>query len=163
MRVVPVPGRDVHAELEAVLPACVRDFPEHVSLPVPPGRLRYGVAAHRAGPQAEPVMMLGRDEDSLETGGLRRGGPLAAVQVRGVEEVLGLGSVAPFLSGECVRPEMTEHVHFHSLPFQLAGRRDGAVRLFRAGYDRKREGGKQEPRTHAEWLFSIALPWWAPA
>ena len=156
MRVVPVPGRDVHAELEAVFPAGVGQFLQHVPLPVPPGGLGDGVGADGAGPEAETVVVLGRDNNALETGGFRRGGPLAAVQVRRVEQVFGLRPVAPFAPGESVGSEMAEHIHLHRLPFQLVGRGNGAVGLFSAGNGCEQEGGGPKGiNTHSGRLLRV--------
>jgi hypothetical protein len=64
-------------------------------------------------------MVLGGDYNASEARRFGRCGPLAAVQVRGVEQVFRLLSAPPFLSAESVGAKVAEHVHFHFLPFQL--------------------------------------------
>ncbi len=75
-------------------------------------------------------MVFAGDDDALEAGGLGRAGPLAAVQVCGVEDVFGLRSLSPFQAGESVGAEVAEHIQFHILPFQLLRGGNGTEGLF---------------------------------
>ena len=127
MGVEAVPGRDVNAQFESVLRAGLRQVFQHVSLSVFPGRLLHGMPAHRIGPEAEAVVVLGREDDSLEAGITGHLCPLAAVHVRGIEDVLRFGPVPPLFSGEGVGAEVDEQIGFHPLPLHLGGCGAGAI------------------------------------
>ena len=154
-RVMPVPGGDIHSELDSFPGAGLGEFFQDISLSVPPGTFPYGVFGNRAGPQAEAVVVLGGDDDALETGCLGRSHPLVAVQVCGVEEVFGFGAFSPFQAGEGVGAEVTEHIQFHILPGNLFGRGQGAVRLFCAGGKDQAKGQCGNPFIHSEGLFRV--------
>ena len=74
-------------------------------------------------------MMLGRDDDALHARSLGRGGPLAAVQGGGMENIFRLTPLPPFQAGEGVGSKVDEHVVFHFLPAQLRFRRYRTIRL----------------------------------
>ena len=76
-------------------------------------------------------MMLGGEDNSIETSSSGNLCPLAAIQLSGVEDVFHLSTVTPLFSREGVRSEMAEHVHFHALPLQLRLGRNGTIRGWR--------------------------------
>ena len=84
-RIVAVPRRNVDAEPEARFAAGVGEFAQHVALAVAPSAAGDGVVAGRIGPEAEAVVVFGRDDDPLHAGVARDRGPLAAVEVGGAK------------------------------------------------------------------------------
>ena len=129
-RVVAVPRGDIDAEFDSLLCTGLGKLFEHVSPAAAPGTLPYGVLGYGIGPEAETVVVFAGDDDALEAGGFGRTRPLAAVQVRRVEEVFGLRSLSPFQAGESVGAEVAEHIQFHILPFQLLRGGNGTEGLF---------------------------------
>ena len=73
----------------------------------------------RIWPEAESVMVLGGDDDSLESGELGSPHPLPAVKGIRSEHVLRLCPVTPFLPRKGIGSEMDEHIGFHLLPRYL--------------------------------------------
>ena len=143
-RVVPVPGRDIDAELQARLAAGVREFAQDIAFPVAPATLGDGMGAFGIGPKAESVVVLGRDDHALEAGRLGDRHPLAAVQRRRLEHVLALLAIPPLLAGEGVGSEMQEEVGLHFLPFPLIGTGNGAAG--RGGLGRAARPGQGQQR-----------------
>ena len=119
LRGVAVPGREVQAELHAVLPAGGGELRHHVAGAVAPRGGGDGVVGRRGGPQAEAVVML-RGEDHVDGAEVAGGAhPLVGVEVAGREEVGGHGAVAPLLAREGVDPEVEEDAEAILLPLQL--------------------------------------------
>ena len=150
--IVPVPRGNIDAELQPVGGTGVGEFAEDVSLTVTPLALRHRMPAFGRRPEAEAVVVFGGDNRPLEARGTGRGRPLTAVEVGGMEDVFGLGAVAPFGAGEGVRAEMEEHIHLHLLPGHLGGRGAGAER--RRGF-RPASGGQPQEQGGRNKLSSI--------
>ena len=127
--IVSVPRRDIDSELEPVLLACLREFLEHVALSVSPAALGHCMPAYRIWPEAETVMMLGSDYDTLHAGSLCGSSPLTAIQCCRVEDIRYLRTIAPLCTGKSVRSEVDEHIVLHLLPFNLRLSRQGAIWL----------------------------------
>ena len=119
MRVVAVPRGNIYPEFQTFFPAGIRECLEHIAFTLFPRALGYGMVADGVRPKAETVVVLPGDYYSLEACGLSYFRPLPAVKRSGIEYILSLGSQTPFHSGESVRAEMAEHIHFHFLPGQL--------------------------------------------
>ena len=68
--------------------------------------------------------MLGSEDGHPESAFFQHACPLAAVQLRGVEQFRRIGSVAPLVACEGVHSEMKECCQFKRLPFQLLRSRD---------------------------------------
>ena len=126
-RIVPVPGRNINPELQAVGRTGIGKFPQNVPLSVPPAALCHCMGTLRRRPQTETVVVLRRDDYALESGRPRHGRPLPAVQLRGIEDVFRLRPVPPFGTRKRVGTEVAEQVHFHLLPGDLVRRRAGSV------------------------------------
>ena len=133
-RVVAVPGRYVNTEFQAIFAAGVGKLFQHVSLSVTPAAPGNRMAALRIRPQAESVMVLGRNYNAPHSGRLSRTGPLAAIQIRRTEKIFRLAAAAPFSTAESIGTEMAEHIVFHLLPFQLGTSGHRAEWLRRAAY-----------------------------
>lgn len=136
---IAIPRRDIYAELEIGLAAGIGEVAKDISLPILPMALFYGVVAGGIGPEAETVVMFGGDDDAAEAGGTSHSSPLVAVEVRGVEDIFGLGAGSPFSPRESVGTEMTEHIHLHALPTYLSFGRTRAERGWGAGLGECRE------------------------
>ena len=122
---VPVPGREVYAKLQSVFLACRGQFAHHVALSVLVRRVAYAVVGVVGGPQAEAVVMLGRDDDTFQSRldkGLR---PLLAIEPGGVEGFQFGVAVPPFAVVEGVQAKMDEGVCLHLLPPHLMLGGDG--------------------------------------
>ena len=128
-RVIPVPRGNIDAEFQSVLTAGIGKFPEDIPIPIPPGAVRHSMTAHRIRPQAESVVMLPCDDNTLHPRSLCRTRPLPAVKVCRGEHICVLLAASPFHISKCIRAEMHEHIRLHFLPFQLAGRRHRTIRL----------------------------------
>ena len=127
-RRIAVPRGDVDAELHAALLAGIGQLAQHIALAVAPRTLAHGVRALRVGPQTEAVVMLGSEDDALESRVLGHRHPLVAVEGGGVEDVLRLRALAPLQTSEGVGSEVAEHIHLHPLPGHLRGRGHRPVR-----------------------------------
>src|SRR5699024_5649136 len=84
------------------------------------------------GPQAEAVMVLRGEDHVLRPDVAGQAHPLVGVEIAGVEDVRGEGSVAPFLAGEGVHAEVEEDAEAVSLPGELLG--SGDKRMRRCGF-----------------------------
>ena len=120
LRIVAVPRREVHAELEAALAARVAELAEHIALAALPRAVRDRVRRELGRPVAVAVVVLGGDDDALHARVLHDLDPLARVERGRVEDVRGLVAVAPLLVGEGVRAEVDEAGELHVLPRELA-------------------------------------------
>ena len=144
---VAVPRREVDAEAEAVAAAGIRQVAHHVALAVAPGRVLDAVFGIGRGPQAEAVVVLGRQHDSLHAGSLERADPLVAVQVGRGECRGGRIAVAPLHVVEGVESVMDKGIGLELLPGNLPGigqRTDRCGRLHAgAGPGQKQQKGQQ--------------------
>ncbi len=129
--VVAVPGRKVDAELQAVPPAGVGNLAHHVPLTALPGAVLDRVLRVLRRPQAEAVVMLGREDQPLHACLLRRAHNLVGVERAGIEDRFRLIAVAPFLVGEGIHREVQKAIELQILPRPLSRAGQGAVRLGR--------------------------------
>ena len=136
LRVIAIPGREIHAERQAVLLARLGEVADDVSLAVFPGTAFHRMLGELARPQREAVVVLRGDDQPFHAGVARDPGPLPRVERRRVEHALGLVAVAPLLVGERVHREMDEAVELALVPRELARRWDGADWRWR------RDGGR---------------------
>jgi len=124
-RLVAIPRREVDAEFQAGLAAGRRDLADDVALAFPPGRVLDRMIREAARPEAEPVVVLGCDDEAPDPGGLDRLDPLAGVEIRGIEELRVFRALPPFSVSERVHAEMDEGLEFERLPGELPlGRHD---------------------------------------
>ena len=72
-----------------------------------------------AGPEAEAVVVLGREDHPRDAGRLGGAHPLAGIKFRRIELLRILRSVAPFPVGERVHAEVDEGGDFVALPGDL--------------------------------------------
>src|SRR5690606_35402625 len=89
------------------------------AFPVFPAAFPYRMRTVFAWPEAKPIVMLGRNDNSLHTGLLRDPRPLPRIQGAGSEYLRILVTVPPFQIRERIRPEMDEHIVFHLQPGHL--------------------------------------------
>ena len=123
---IAIPRRQIDAELQAFFPAGIGQLAQHVAFAAAPRAARDGVGRQRRGPQAEPVVMLGRDDDATKTGLLEDAHPLPRVERRRVEERGILAAAPPLDISERVRPEVDEGVRLHP-PATPPGTRSAAA------------------------------------
>jgi len=76
-----------------------------------------------AGPQAESIMMLGRDNHHLHPGILKHPDPLPDIQLRRIKDGRVFGPVTPFAICKGIDGEMGKGNIFPLLPSQLPGMR----------------------------------------
>ncbi|PAV92943.1 hypothetical protein WR25_09910 [Diploscapter pachys] len=74
--VVPIPGREVQAERQAVAARRLLHFADDIALAVLVGAVADAMLGQHRRPQAEAVMMLGGEDDAGHASGLRRGDDL---------------------------------------------------------------------------------------
>ena len=79
-------------------------------------------------PEAEAVMVLAGQNQSLHAGGLGSLHDLFRAEISGVEDGFRLITVAPFLVGERVHSEMNKAIKFQLMPRELARARHRADR-----------------------------------
>src|ERR1043165_3167596 len=79
------------------------------------------------GPQAEPVMMLAREDQGLHAAMLRRLDDLIGIEGGRIEDLRRLVAVAPLAVGECIDGEMQKPVELERVPGQLPGARDWGI------------------------------------
>ena len=157
-RLVPVPWRKVNAECQAALPAGLGHLPDNVALPSPPRGILDRMLGEQARPEAESVMVFGRDDEALDPRGLDRLDPLAGIEIGRVEKPRVFRPLAPLAVGERVHAEMNKRLELERLPAELTrGRHDPRSfcpqlgwRIRRQDLDRARNGpmipGRRDPR-----------------
>ena len=146
---VPVPGREVDAHLEAVLVACPSQFGQHIDLAVlvlrpVVGRLSDIVVSQGRGPHGETVVMLGHDDDALHASLLERPHPLFHVHPRGVERLRVSIAITPFLVGKGVQSIMDKGIGLHLLPLHLLWRGQRTDWLGRVLLSEEMEEGRRK-------------------
>ena len=114
-----VPGRQVDTEFESVFLAGCRQFTHDIALAVLVGSIAYAVVGVFGRPEAETVVVLGRDDDALHAGISQCLGPLLAVKPRRVETLERCIAVSPLPVAESVGTEMDKRIGLHLLPRHL--------------------------------------------
>ena len=102
---MPVPGREIEARLDAVFTASITKFLYHIPLQ---GAVHDLMVRQRRIPEAEAVVMLGRQDRGGEAALLQDPCPLPAVQLAGIEDRRRLGAVAPLHIREGIDGEVEE-------------------------------------------------------
>ena len=143
---VAVPRREVYSELDALTAARLRDFTYDVALSVLVGRVLHRMLGIGAGPKAETVVVLGREDKPLEPCILDDLHQSVGIEVRGVEYRLGLVAIAPLAVGECIDGKVYECILLHTVPLQLPRRRHYAHRRRRLGRTAPEHHGGSEGR-----------------
>ena len=141
-----VPGREVDAHGDPVAAAGLPQSLQDVRM-VEAAGIGDVRRALRVVPEAESVVVLGRDDDAAEA--VLRSHPDPLIRVHGVgavvlqEQVFGppvdpdrRRAVRPVVAGKRRLPEMVEHQHLLLLPGQLGLGRESAVRCGRTGAPR---------------------------
>lgn len=72
------------------------------------------------GPQAEPIVVLGRQDEPLQATGLGGCYPLVRIKGRGIEHRRILVAKTPFAIGEGIGGEMNETIHATTVRGELA-------------------------------------------
>ena len=119
---VAIPRGQVEAEADAAAPAGLRRLAHHVAPAVFVGAVFHAMLGVPALPQAEAVVMLGRQDHARHARGLDGLDPLVAVQLRGVEDRGILISQTPLAPGVRVRAEVNERVEGIFQKFRLPRR-----------------------------------------
>ena len=121
---VTIPRREIHTKLHTILRTGVTQFLHHVTLSILPGRRSNRMFCGLGRPQAETVVMFGRQQYHLETGFLQLANPLFGIQIGGVEQCRIFFTITPLSVGKGIDTKMQKGCQFHLLPFQLLGRRN---------------------------------------
>ena len=119
-------GGEIHAKLQPMATAGIRNLPHHVALAPLPGAVLHGMLRVSGGPKAEAVVMLGGEDGALHARLLHGKDPFVGIQVRGVEDGGILVAKPPFSVGIGVDGEVQKSVKAHLKPGELA--RGGAHR-----------------------------------
>ena len=114
-----VPGRQIHAELQAVTRRRVRYLTHEVALATLPRGGGHGVPGVGRRPQAEPVMVLAREDHAGHASAHECAHPLIDIDVSRVEQCGILVALAPLAVRHRVHAEVDERVHLHLLPLEL--------------------------------------------
>src|SRR6185437_1402581 len=124
-RLVPIPGREIQARLQALCARGVDELAHDVALTVAPGAGFHGMERDGAGPETESVMMLGGQDHPAEAA--RAGGPrpLTRIERAGVEQALGFVAHPPFTVREGVDAEVQEESQLVAMPGELRRRGKG--------------------------------------
>ena len=77
-----IPWREIHAKLDAIFFAGVRQLLDHVALE---GRIGHAVIGIFCGPQAEAVMVFAREDHAFHAALYKRAHPLLAIKSSGIE------------------------------------------------------------------------------
>ena len=155
LRVVAVPRREVHGELEPFLATGLGQFIHDVALSVLPRRVFHAVIRIGRRPHAEPAVVLGRENDAFHPRLLAYACPLAAVQVGRVEQGGILVAEAPFLVRVRVQGIVDEGVHVHVLPRKLLLGRNGPIRLHLVAADQQEEGRRRKDREVSHIILQV--------
>ena len=123
IRTIPVPRRQVEPHLHPFGPAGVGELPDDIALSVLVRRVFHRMPGISRRPQAETVVVLGREDRSFETGSLERPDPLAAVERRGIELRGIFAPEPPLTAGKGIHIEMQERITLERLPLLLPLRR----------------------------------------
>ena len=126
---VTVPGGKVDAELQPVASAGLCEFADDVAGAVLIRRRGDRIVGELRRPEAEAIVMLSRQDDSLYAGGFEGPHPLLAVKPRRVEDSRIGVTVSPLAVRESIGPEMDECPDLVLLPGYLGRGGDGRERL----------------------------------
>ena len=118
---MPVPGREIDCEFNAILFAGIRQFADNVSFSVFVRSVADTVLCQLRRPQTESIVMFRCQDHSFHAGFDKCLYPLLTVQT-GRVECFRIGvSISPFTVVECVKSEVYKRIRFHFLPFHLFG------------------------------------------
>ena len=120
---IAVPRRKVNTELQPIFMASIRKVAHHITLSILPRRILYGILRRSRRPEAEAVVVLGGQDDTLQSGRLNRTNPLFAIEVGRVECRSRRIAITPFQIIERIQSEMHERIRLQFMPFHLLGRR----------------------------------------
>lgn len=123
---MPVPGRKVYAEFQALPAAGLGNFPDHVALSALPWTFFDRVVRIPAGPEAKAVMMLAGQYDPPHSGGFAHPCPLTGIKSGRVENFRVFIPAPPFPAGKGIDRKMYKRIKLQPLPGVLAGRRQNS-------------------------------------
>ena len=148
---VAVPRREVQSRAEPLGSTGVHELANDVALPAAERARGDRVSRRGSRPETEAVVMLRREDQRAEAGGLRRACPLSRVEPSRIEDGRVFLAVPPFTVGEGVHPEMEEHRQLVALPGQLrlARHRECGTAARRTQGERGTCSGGQAARTPA--------------
>ena len=146
-RLMPVPRGKIDTELQAIFLAGRSQFADHIAF-VWGGR--YGIIRIAARPEAETIVVLGRDDHASDAGFHEGPGPLLAVQPGRIKDRRVRIAVAPLAVREGIGTEMDEGPNLILLPGDLFRRRDRIYGI--RGFER-RTGCEKTGEKPEEQLF----------
>ncbi len=162
---MPIPGRDVDAIMHPFGAAGLDKLLHNVAMAVLPRAVPDTMLGVLAGPEAETIVMLGGEDHPRDARGLGRCHPLACIQIRWIEQLFILFSIAPFVVGEGIHAKMDKCGDLIALPGDLSRRRpnvrsfgdDCLQRILRRKTDvlRKRNWGRKSERQNHDERRSI--------
>lgn len=118
-RVMAIPRRKVQARVDSPGLGRLDKLFHHISFPILPRASNDRVISVFGRPQAESIVVLGRQNHQRDAGLSSCIGPLAGVEARWIEDGRAFQAGAPFSIGEGVDTKMEEHYDLSLLPFQL--------------------------------------------
>ena len=116
---VAIPRREVDPEADAGVPGGGGEFADDVPLAAPPSAGTHGIIGVLRGPQAEAVVVLGRDDHAREAAFFGDSYPLSGAEVCGVEDGGVHVAGTPLRVVEGVDAEVEEECHVAELPLEL--------------------------------------------
>ena len=158
--VVAIPRRQIDAEPQPELPARGRQFLDDIALAIAPGAVLHGVRGVAAWPEAEAVVVLGRDDEAFHSGVARHASPLADVERRWGKDRFGLVAKTPLAVRERVHPEVQEAVEAEVVPCRLTRRRHRRQRFGRGCGSRRQHGDGRNGIKHRSIALLYTVPPW---
>lgn len=116
---VAIPGRKVKPQSDTCFPSSVSKVTHNVTTAIPPGARADRVVGVVGGPQAEPIVVFGGENDARKARVFGDLDPLSGVELRGVEDRRVSVACAPLGVREGIGSEVEEHGHVPELPLEL--------------------------------------------
>ena len=158
-RAVAIPRREVEPRTQTLGATRVDELANHVTVPVTPRALRDTVRRRLRRPEAETVVMLGRQDCRPRTSGARGGRPLRRVELRRIEDGRILLAIAPLAIAEGVDAEMKKERELVTLPGKLRPRRPrswrGSAQSGRGSGGSHRPGHEERSSVHRRILTAV--------
>ena len=96
LRLVAVPRREIQSKLQIVLLACLRQFFDQIPFSILVIGILYGIIGSFSWPEAESVMVFGREDHAFHSCCFQGQHPLFAVQMGGIKGIGWRVAIAPF-------------------------------------------------------------------
>ena len=121
---IPIPRREINTKLQVIFLTRFGKIAYHIALAVSPWRIFHTVFRGFRRPEAKTVMVLRRNDNTSESGGLDDARPLIAIQIFRIKCRCGRITIAPFKIVERIQPKMYKSIHLRFMPGNLLRRRN---------------------------------------